>query len=75
MTLTAEQRDQIRTIEDETLFGWMRGARPAASGARDRTANERLLAVLTDEQVRRWRAITGEALKSPITPFPPPPAL
>jgi hypothetical protein len=77
LKLTAEQRDQIRTIEDETLFGWMRGARPAAPaesgatpGARDRTANKRILAVLTDEQVRRWRAMTGEALKGPITPFP-----
>jgi serine/threonine protein kinase len=69
LELTAEQRDQIRTIEDETLFGWMRGAAP---GARDRTANERILAVLTEEQVRRWRVMTGEALKNPIAPFPAP---
>jgi hypothetical protein len=35
----------------------------------------RLLArTQTDEQVRRWRAMTGEALKGRITPFPPPPA-
>jgi hypothetical protein len=77
LKLTAEQREQVRTIEEEALFGWMRGARPAAPGepgTRDRTANERIRAVLTDEQVRRWRALTGEALKSRITPFPPPPA-
>jgi serine/threonine protein kinase len=80
LELTAEQRDQIRTIEDETFFGWMRGARPAApdgdsgtaTGARDRPANERLIAVLTEEQVHRWRALTGEALKTPVTLFPPP---
>jgi hypothetical protein len=82
LQLTAEQRDRIRTIEDEALVGWMRGPRPASPGgdaaaataARDRTANERVLAVLTEEQVRRWRAMTGEALRTPITPFPPPPA-
>jgi hypothetical protein len=76
LKLTAEQRDRIRTIEDETLFGLMRGGRPTApggdSGVKERSANEGILAVLTDEQVRRWRPMTGEALKSPITPFPPP---
>jgi hypothetical protein len=81
LKLTAEQRDQIRTVEDEILFGWMRGARRAASGesgaapaAGERTANERILAILRDEQVRRWREMTGEPLKSPITPFPSTPA-
>src|SRR5262249_4786975 len=82
LRLTAEQRDQIRTIEDEVLFGWMSGARRAtpdgglgaAAGATGKTANERIVAVLTEEQVRRWRAMTGEALKAPITLFPPPPA-
>jgi serine/threonine protein kinase len=76
LKLTAEQRDQIRTIEDETLFGWMKGARSGdagpAPGQRDRSAKERILAVLTDDQVRRWRALTGEELPSPLTPFPPP---
>jgi hypothetical protein len=70
LKLTAEQRDRIRTIEDGALFGWMRGE----SGVKDRTANERVFAVLTEEQVRRWRAMTGGALKGPITPFPPPAA-
>jgi hypothetical protein len=78
MQLTAEQRDRIRTIEEEALFGWMRGARPAApgndSGARDKTVNERIVAVLTEEQIHRWKAMTGEVLKTPITLFPPPPA-
>ncbi|HJT78645.1 MAG TPA: serine/threonine-protein kinase, partial [Gemmataceae bacterium] len=73
LRLTAAQREQLRMIEDEALFGWMRGARPAA-GAGDRTAEERIAAVLTEEQARRWRAMTGEPLKAPITPFPPRPA-
>jgi eukaryotic-like serine/threonine-protein kinase len=77
LELTAEQRDQIRTIEDETLFGWMKGVRPAApgeSGPRDRPANERILAVLTDEQVQRWRTMTGEPVNFPIAPFGSPDA-
>jgi hypothetical protein len=82
--LTPEQRDRLRTIEDETLLGWMRGSRGATlkgeagpvAGTRDRPARERIAAVLTDEQLRRWRAMTGEELKVPIPPFPlPPPAV
>jgi serine/threonine protein kinase len=76
LKLTAEQRDRIRTIQDEAFFGWMRGAHVAAPdggpGVRGRTANERILAGLTEEQVRRWRAMAGQPLKSHITPFPPP---
>jgi serine/threonine protein kinase len=75
LQLTAEQRDRIRTLEDEALFGWMRGARRATADgdatAREKTVQERLVAVLTEEQVRRWRALTGEALKIPVTLFPP----
>ncbi len=79
LKLTAEQREQIRTIEDEVLFGWMRGPRLAAgasgaAGARDKRAKERMLAVLTEEQVQRWRTLTGPAVKTPVTLFPPPPA-
>jgi serine/threonine protein kinase len=74
LKLTAEQRDRIRTLEDEALFGWMRGARPAAEGdAREGTVKARLAAVLTDEQARRWRAMSGAELKTPIAPFPGPP--
>jgi hypothetical protein len=70
LELTAEQRDQIRTIEDETLFGWMRGPRPNTTpGTQEKSANERLLAVLTENQVRRWQALTGEPVKFPIAPF------
>jgi hypothetical protein len=72
---TAEQRDQIRTIEDETLFGWMRGPRPNTTpGTQEKSANERLVAVLTEDQVRRWKAMTGEPAKVPIAPFGSPEA-
>jgi eukaryotic-like serine/threonine-protein kinase len=52
--LTVEQRERIRTIEEETLFGWMRGPRPNTTpGTQEKSANERLVAVLTEDQVRR----------------------
>jgi serine/threonine protein kinase len=76
LQLTAGQREQVRTIEEETLFGWMRGLAPGdlgkAYGAREKSANERIVAVLTEEQVRRWRALTGEPVKEPIVAYPPP---
>jgi hypothetical protein len=76
--LTAEQRDRIRTIEDEVLFAWMRRSRSGspdqAADAKGKSTNDRINAVLTAEQVRRWRALTGTPLKAAIIPFPPPPA-
>jgi serine/threonine protein kinase len=70
LKLTPEQREQIRTIEEEAFFGWMRGPRPGKPpAAQEKTTNDRLLAVLTDDQVRRWKALTGEPVKYPIVPF------
>ena len=70
LKLTPEQRDQIRAIEEEAIFSRMRGPRPGKpSGASETMTNDRLLAVLTDEQVRRWKAMTGEPARFPITPF------
>jgi hypothetical protein len=75
LQLTAEQREQIRTIEEEAIFGWMRGPQPAKPpGGQDKPANERLLAILTQEQVRCWKALTGETVKFPIAPFGSPEA-
>jgi hypothetical protein len=75
LRLTADQRDRIRTIEEDALFGWMRRPPPGDSAkAQQRPANERILAVLTEEQVRRWRALTGRAISAAIVPFPAPAA-
>jgi serine/threonine protein kinase len=78
LQLTAEQRERIRAIEDEALFAWMRT--PAAGGEpgkpprpRDRSPGERILAVLTEDQVRRWKEMTGEPVRGLMTPFGPPP--
>jgi serine/threonine protein kinase len=70
LKLTPEQREQLRAIEEESLFSWMRGSRPGKpSGAPENTTNDRLLAVLTDDQVRRWKAMAGEPTRYPIAPF------
>jgi hypothetical protein len=78
LQLTADQRDRIRTIEEDALFGWMRRP-PTGDSAKDPearpgSANERILAVLTEEQVRRWRALTGRVISAAIMPFPAPAA-
>jgi eukaryotic-like serine/threonine-protein kinase len=75
LQLTVEQREQIRTLEEEALIGWMKGPRPAKPpGGQDKPANERLLAILTEEQVQRWKALTGESVRFPIAPFGSPEA-
>ena len=63
-------------IEDDAAFGWMRavgrGPNPGDPGpgkTKERSTNERLLEVLTDEQARRWRDLTGEPVKGPLVPF------
>jgi hypothetical protein len=76
LRLTAGQRERIRVIEEDAVFGWMRavrpGAAPGAPGPREVPANERILAVLSEEQSRRWREMTGEPVKGPLYFFPPP---
>lgn len=80
--LTPEQRERVRVIEDDTTFGWMRGLGrgPASQGITpepQRSVNDRLLAVLTPEQARKWRELTGEPVRGTLIPFggtigPPP---
>jgi serine/threonine protein kinase len=81
LQLTTEQRDRIRAIEEEAFFAWMRmlapGAQPglpaSAAGTKDGSPNERILALLSAEQARLWKAMTGEPFKGPpMPPFPPP---
>jgi tRNA A-37 threonylcarbamoyl transferase component Bud32 len=75
LALTPEQRERIRVIEDDAAFGWMRamgrGPAPAGAGpqAKERSTNERLLAVLTEAQARKWRELTGKPVKGPLFPF------
>lgn len=86
LKLTAEQRERIRAIDEETFGGPPRGKmRPGAPmedlrkahEQRVRAAVERILALLTSEQGRRWQEMTGEPFKGPMPflpfgPFGPP---
>jgi tRNA A-37 threonylcarbamoyl transferase component Bud32 len=73
--LTSEQRERIRMIEDDAAFGWMRAmgiaptGKPVQPEAKERSTNERLLAVLTETQARKWRDLTGEPVKGTLVPF------
>jgi serine/threonine protein kinase len=75
LQLTAAQRERIRTIEEEALLDWMKHSRPGKQGkaadARGKSPNERIVGVLTAEQARRWRAMTGAPLKAGVVPFVP----
>jgi len=74
LRLTVEQREQIRSIEEDFFMSWLRGPRPGSAPADTaKQLNERILAVLTKEQLKRWRALSGESIKAPIAPFLPPP--
>jgi eukaryotic-like serine/threonine-protein kinase len=78
LRLTPEQREGIRAIEDEAFFAMMRMmAPPTGPGGpetkpRDRPASERILALLTEVQARRWAEITGPPFQGALAPFPPP---
>ena len=71
--LTPGQRERIRAIEEEALFGQMRemqsGKAPEDAG---KPAMERILAVLTAEQARRWKEMAGEPIRGPLNAFPTP---
>jgi serine/threonine protein kinase len=79
LKLTAQQWDRIQTVEDETFRGppWPGPGVPLdefrkAQEERTRLATERILALLTPEQLRRWRELIGEPFTGSVN-FPQPP--
>jgi serine/threonine protein kinase len=73
--LTDEQRDRIRTIEEQGFRDMLRSFRPdlLPAGADKNPPpkpmppkNERILGLLTEEQSRKWREATGAPFKGPI---------
>jgi serine/threonine protein kinase len=80
LRLSAEQRDRIRAIEEEPFFAWMKtwvpGEPPPGPGPEPRplntALNERILALLTDQQARQWKEMIGEPFKDTSILFPPP---
>jgi serine/threonine protein kinase len=72
LKLTSAQRERIRRIGEENYLDWMKnhsGNPGKTSGSGGKTAKERIFAVLTEEQLQRWREMTGEPMKTPPTPF------
>jgi serine/threonine protein kinase len=82
LALTAAQKEQVHKIEDD-MFKEMfkdkeRGGRSATDSADrrerigriGRTAVERIKALLTPEQLGRWRELTGEPFQGVISMFP-----
>jgi hypothetical protein len=72
--LTPEQRERIRAIEEEALFGRMRSSPSRGDTASSAVPNvkpmsERVLGTLTQDQVRRWKAMIGDPAKDPLSPF------
>jgi serine/threonine protein kinase len=71
--LTPAQRERIRAIEDEALFGRIRemqsGKPPEDAG---KPAMGRILALLTAEQARRWNDLAGDPIRGPLSTFPIP---
>ncbi len=75
--LSPQQRERIRVIEDDAAYGWMRRRNRSSfssdftseSNAPTLTPNQRILEVLTDEQIRKWQEITGKPIKGTLLPF------
>jgi serine/threonine protein kinase len=80
LELTPEQRDRIRAIEEEWLFVWTKkmrdgrglGSRAQPTEPQGKPAHERILALLTEEQARRWQSMIGEPFRGLLIPFPLP---
>ena len=75
LRLTDAQRDRIHSIEEEGFVEMLRTFRPdlmsavptTSAGTKDRPSmNERILTVLTEEQLRSWRQVTGVPFKGPV---------
>jgi eukaryotic-like serine/threonine-protein kinase len=73
LALTPGQRERIRAIEEELLFGQMREMQSGkAPDNAVKPAVERILAVLAADQAERWKEMAGEPILGPLSPFPAP---
>ncbi|MBS0265922.1 MAG: protein kinase [Planctomycetes bacterium] len=78
LKLSGPQREEIRLLEEQAQLQWLR--RGAASGGAGKSGNapsspqikEQIWAVLTAEQVQRWRELIGPELTSLGTMFSTP---
>lgn len=75
LKLTPGQREQIRAIEEEALFGQLRETPPegtpdGAAKSKSLSAMERILGLLTADQSLRWKGMAGEPTRGPLSTFP-----
>ncbi|WP_010585940.1 serine/threonine protein kinase [Schlesneria paludicola] len=76
LQLTGEQQERARVIEDGILVNSLRTAQSqnqgdeSIDGRQFLSANQRALAILTDQQLVKWREITGVPFTTEI-PRPP----
>ncbi len=73
LALTSEQRQRIRAIEEEMLLAQTSEIRSGkAPGELADPSMDQILSVLTLEQARRWRELTGDPIKGRLSVFPMP---
>jgi hypothetical protein len=79
LDLTAEQKARLRAAEADVFFGGPGRGSPGPGGPGKppekewRPPTDKIEAVLTAEQQRRWKKMTGEPYKGPPPFFGPPP--
>lgn len=78
--LSLQQLERIRVIEEDASVSWMRKKRgvdrndshaksgPELTNDSKTITDQRILELLTDDQIRKWRELTGEPLKKTIHP-------
>jgi len=74
--LSPPQNERIRMIEDDAAYGWLRGehrltgsSRRSGTGTAIPTPHDRILEVLTDDQIGKWRELIGKPIEGAIFPF------
>ncbi len=75
LQLSAGQREQLRALEDESFFAGRKPNEPATGRggeSRNASARERVLAVLTPQQAKRWEEMAGTTPKGFPWPHPHP---
>lgn len=74
LELTGDQREDMRLIEYDLAFAWLRGAdsnRPSEETKTTTagTINDRIESILTDEQIQIWRIMIGPPINGHLVPF------
>lgn len=71
LKLTAEQKERLRGIESEMMRDWFERARKESNSTSSfveqvKLTIQKMLAVLTTEQLKQWRVMTGKPYQGPF---------